>query len=181
MNEIRKKLIPTEVKYGLLMLTDLPRDLLPQPKQKIVVIDADGERFEARMHSSTLRVDGLTHLHRKHQTFKGQTVTLRLDPEKRGILYVSFGGPSTEGPKTDNLAQTSRIDLQTGNNKVVASFDTILDEIDKSIVTVNRQGAQAFETGKHEIARKLMEKVTRMTTYRDRIQELRDEWSKNMQ
>jgi hypothetical protein len=162
MNEIRRKLIPTEVKYGLLMLTDFPRDLLPQPKQKLVVIDADDERFETRMHSLTLRVDGLTLLHRKHQTLKGQIVNLRLDPEKRGVLYVDFEGAITKKPP-------------------IASFDAILNEIEKSIVTINRQGAQAFESGKHEIARRLMDKVTIMTDYRDKIQVLRDEWSKIMQ
>jgi hypothetical protein len=62
----------TEVNYGLLMLTGLPRDLLPQPTHKIIVIDTDGERFEAKMRSSALRIDGLTQLHRKHRTYKGE-------------------------------------------------------------------------------------------------------------
>ena len=92
MFEIRKKLQHSEVTWGLLLLAGLPRDFLPQPNYKVVVLDADGEIFRAKMHSAKFRIDGLTKLHQKHHTFIGQTVTLEVDPSKPGILKISFSG-----------------------------------------------------------------------------------------
>ncbi|MBI4762804.1 MAG: winged helix-turn-helix domain-containing protein [Chloroflexota bacterium] len=61
-------------------------------------------------------------------------------------------------------------------NEVVVAFDIVLEEIENAIAALNRDGAQAFEGGKYEIARDLMEKGSQMTAFRDRVKDLQKEW-----
>jgi hypothetical protein len=61
-------------------------------------------------------------------------------------------------------------------NEVAVAFDIVLDEIENAIAALNREGAQAFEGGKYDIARDLMEKGSQMTVFRDRVKDLQREW-----
>ncbi len=61
-------------------------------------------------------------------------------------------------------------------NEVVLAFDMVLEEIENAIAALNKEGARAFEQGKYEIARDLMEKGSQMTAFRDRVKELQREW-----
>ncbi|MBI4762803.1 MAG: hypothetical protein ACOYYF_15400 [Chloroflexota bacterium] len=176
MPALKRKLIPTEVNYGLLLLTGLPRDLLPQPTHKVIIVDADGEKFEAKMHSSQMRIDGLTQLHRKHNTYRGQAVTLDIDPLQPGVVNVRFGGTFEGKPMLTNLTQETQSDIAISKDEVNASFDVILKKIENAIIALNHEGAKALENGKYKIARDLMEKGIKMTTYRDKVKEIWDEW-----
>lgn len=61
-------------------------------------------------------------------------------------------------------------------NEVTVAFDIVLEEIENAIAALNRDGAQAFEGGKYDIARELMEKGSQMTAFRDRVKDLQKEW-----
>ncbi len=61
-------------------------------------------------------------------------------------------------------------------NEVAVAFDIVLEEIENAIAALNREGAQAFEKGKYEIARDLMEKGSQMTAFRSRVKDLQKEW-----
>jgi len=61
-------------------------------------------------------------------------------------------------------------------NEVAVAFDIVLEEIENAIAALNREGAQAFENGKYEIARELIEKGSQMTAFRNRVKDLQKEW-----
>jgi hypothetical protein len=61
-------------------------------------------------------------------------------------------------------------------NEVAVAFDIVLEEIENAIAALNREGAQAFEGGKYEVARDLMEKGSQMTAFRSRVKDMQKEW-----
>jgi restriction system protein len=61
-------------------------------------------------------------------------------------------------------------------NEVAVAFDIVLEEIENAIAALNKEGAQAFERGKYDIARDLMEKGSQMTAFRSRVKDLQKEW-----
>lgn len=61
-------------------------------------------------------------------------------------------------------------------NEVAVAFDIVLEEIENAIAVLNQEGAQAFEKGKYDIARDLMEKGSQMTAFRSRVRDLQKEW-----
>lgn len=66
--------------------------------------------------------------------------------------------------------------LRMHQNEVSVAFDIVLEEIENVIAAINRDGAQAFEEGKYDIARDLMEKGSQMTAFRGRVKDLQKEW-----
>ena len=89
MPKITKKLIASEINYGLLYISEL-KDVLPKPSQSITIIDSDGERFNMRMHSFQPRIDGLTKLHKKHGTQIGDSVSIEANSDNIGVAQISF-------------------------------------------------------------------------------------------
>jgi len=89
MPKMIRSLNESEVKYGLLYVSELSSQF-PKSSQRVTIIDADGERFESKMHSSRPRIDGLTKLHRKHNSQIGQSVTIEVNPSEQGIARVIF-------------------------------------------------------------------------------------------
>jgi len=61
-------------------------------------------------------------------------------------------------------------------NQVGIALDIVLEEIENAISALNQQGAQAFQIGKYDIARSLMEKGSQMAAFRTRVNDLRNEW-----
>ena len=61
-------------------------------------------------------------------------------------------------------------------NDVAVAFDIVLEEIENAIAGLNKQGAQAFQAGKYEIAKDLTEKGSQMTAFRGKVSDLRKEW-----
>lgn len=59
---------------------------------------------------------------------------------------------------------------------MVVAFDIVLEEIESAIVALNRDGAQALEGGKYDLARDLIEKGSQMAAFRDRVKDLQREW-----
>ncbi len=61
-------------------------------------------------------------------------------------------------------------------NEVVIAFDIVLEEIENAIAALNQQGAQAFQNGKYDLARDLMEKGSQMADFRSKVNDLQKEW-----
>lgn len=61
-------------------------------------------------------------------------------------------------------------------NEVVIAFDIVLEEIENTIAALNREGSQAFNAGKYDVARDLTEKGSQMTEFRSKVRELQKEW-----
>lgn len=61
-------------------------------------------------------------------------------------------------------------------NEVAVAFDIVLEEIENAIAALNREGAQAFQVGKYDVARELMEKGSQMTAFRTKVADLQKEW-----
>jgi len=63
-------------------------------------------------------------------------------------------------------------------NEVAVAFDIVLEEINNAIAALNREGTQALEGGKYDIARDLIEKELQMKAFRSRVKDLQKEWLK---
>lgn len=61
-------------------------------------------------------------------------------------------------------------------HEVSIAFDIVLQELDSTIAAINREGAQAFQAGRYDAARELMEKGSQMTAFRSKVSELQREW-----
>ena len=61
-------------------------------------------------------------------------------------------------------------------NEVAIAFDIVLEEIENAIAALNQQGAQAFQAGKYDVARDLMEKGSQMAAFRTKVNDLQKEW-----
>lgn len=61
-------------------------------------------------------------------------------------------------------------------NEVAVAFDMVLQEIDRAIAALNQEGAEAFQSGRYEMAKNLTEKGAQMKGFRDKVAGLRKEW-----
>jgi restriction system protein len=61
-------------------------------------------------------------------------------------------------------------------NEVAIAFDIVLEEIENAIAALNREGGQAFQVGKYDVAKELMEKGSQMTAFRTKVVDLQREW-----
>ncbi len=61
-------------------------------------------------------------------------------------------------------------------NEVAIAFDILLEEIENAIAALNQQGAEAFQSGKYDVARDLMEKGSQMAAFRSKVNDLQKEW-----
>jgi len=61
-------------------------------------------------------------------------------------------------------------------NEVAVAFDIVLEEIENAIATLNQEGGQAFQSGKYEVAKDLMEKGSQMVAFRQKVSDLQKEW-----
>lgn len=63
-------------------------------------------------------------------------------------------------------------------NEVADAFDVLLEEIDRAISDLNRAGAEAFQLGKYDLAKKMTERGERIKELRTKVADLRKEWNK---
>jgi hypothetical protein len=61
-------------------------------------------------------------------------------------------------------------------NEVAIALDIVLEEIENAIAALNREGAQAFQGGKYDLAKELMEKGSQMTAFPAKVVDLQREW-----
>jgi hypothetical protein len=61
-------------------------------------------------------------------------------------------------------------------NEVAIAFDIVLEEIENAIAALNQEGAQAFQSGKYDVASDLMEKGSQMAAFRSKVKDLQKEW-----
>jgi hypothetical protein len=63
------------------------------------------------------------------------------------------------------------------NKQVDAAFEIVLEEVENAIEALNKEGAKAFSAGNYDKARQLGEQGEKMSNFRDRIEELQQEWN----
>ncbi len=59
---------------------------------------------------------------------------------------------------------------------VSAAFELLLEEIEADIEVVNQQGSRAFEQRDYGTARDVLERVAKITSFREKLDVLRREW-----
>ncbi|MBW1796162.1 MAG: DUF91 domain-containing protein [Deltaproteobacteria bacterium] len=125
MTKITKELNATEIKYGLLYVSEL-KELFPKPSHSVTIIDTDGERFDTKMHSFQPRIDGLTKLHRKHDTQIGDSVTIEVNPQTIGTAQVRFEHQAIEGPEPGDKKTVEP--RETESLFITASLESMLED-----------------------------------------------------
>ncbi len=60
---------------------------------------------------------------------------------------------------------------------VYAAFEILLEEIEADIDVVNQQGSRAFERRDYDAARDVLERVAKITSFREKLDALRREWT----
>jgi hypothetical protein len=60
---------------------------------------------------------------------------------------------------------------------VYAAFEILLEEIEADIDVVNQQGSRAFERRDYDAAREVLERVAKITSFREKLDALRREWT----
>jgi len=68
-------------------------------------------------------------------------------------------------------------DTMTTATSVHAAFEILLEEIEADIDVVNQQGSRAFERRDYDDARDVLERVAKITSFREKLDALRSEWS----
>jgi restriction system protein len=61
-------------------------------------------------------------------------------------------------------------------NEVHIAFEILLEEIEQVANSINDAGAEAFQKGAYDEARRMIEVATRLTEFRERVKALQDEW-----
>jgi len=61
-------------------------------------------------------------------------------------------------------------------NEVHIAFEILLEEIEQVANSINDAGAEAFQKGAYDEARRMIEIATRLTEFRERVKALQDEW-----
>ena len=77
MIEFERKLIYTEVKYGLIYIKKY-RGYFPERNMKIDIYDKDGKKYTTKMHKTADRIDGLTKLYKNHKAEIGDIVIIQV-------------------------------------------------------------------------------------------------------
>ncbi len=66
--------------------------------------------------------------------------------------------------------------IEDNRTNVLAALDIVLEEIEAEIEFVNRDGARTFEGGEYEKARDALERAAQITSFRDKVDAIRQEW-----
>jgi len=61
-------------------------------------------------------------------------------------------------------------------NEVDFAFEILLEEVEMVINALNEDGSEAFQKGDYEKARNIIEEATKLTTFREKLQNLQKEW-----
>ena len=67
--------------------------------------------------------------------------------------------------------------IDSNDTSVMAAFEMLMEEVEADIDFVNRQGAKAFESRDYERAKEALEKAAQVTAFRDKLDNLRREWT----
>lgn len=68
-------------------------------------------------------------------------------------------------------------DTMTTPTSVHAAFEILLEEIEADIDVVNQQGSRAFERRDYDAARDVLERVAKITSFREKLDAIRREWT----
>lgn len=113
--EIQKNLGKSEVEHNLLLFRVENADLLPNPNERVTIIDEDGREYVSKIHSKGCRIDGLRELYANYQVDKDDRITIELDEDQKDVIRVSFDKfENLEGVKVTPLENTIR-DLLADN------------------------------------------------------------------
>jgi RecB family endonuclease NucS len=128
----------SEVNYGLLYVSELSGQF-PKPSQPVTIVDTDDERFVSKMHSFQPRIDGLTKLHRKHNSQIGQSVTIEVNPTEQGIARVRFDDATVASIEE----QPTLVQEPTGLF-ITASLESMLEDFIASNLTALEPSLRLF-------------------------------------
>lgn len=142
MSKMLKKLNPSEVNYGLLYVSEL-RNLFPEPSHPVTIIDADGQKFDSKMHSFQPRIDGLTKLHRKHNSEIGQTVTIEVKPNETATAYVRFEDTSIESIESAPIPSDESTEAES--LFITASLESMLEDFIANNLSALEPGLRLFK------------------------------------
>ena len=107
--EIQKNLNYSEVEYNFLYFYRCYEHLLPQPNEKVTIIDEEGRKYVSKIYSKGCRIDGLRELYTNNQVEKGDLITIELDEDQKDVIKVSFDKfENLEGIKVTPLENTIR-------------------------------------------------------------------------
>lgn len=67
--------------------------------------------------------------------------------------------------------------IENNPSNVSSAFEMLLEEVEAEIDFVNNVGARAFETRDYDKAKEALERTGSITSFRDRVAALRQEWS----
>jgi len=62
------------------------------------------------------------------------------------------------------------------HNEVHIAFEILLEEIEQVANSINDAGAEAFQKGAYDKARRMIEIATRLAEFRERVKALQNEW-----
>jgi hypothetical protein len=142
MPKMLKKLNPSEVNYGLLYVSEL-RNLFPEPSHPVTIIDADGQRFDSKMHSFQPRIDGLTKLHRKHNSQIGQAVTIEVNPSETATAHVRF--EDTPIASIESAPNPSDESTEAEGLFITASLESMLEDFIANNLSALEPGLRLFK------------------------------------
>ena len=107
--EIQKNLGKSEVEHNLLLFRAENADLLPNPNERVTIIDEEGREYVSKIYSKGCRIDGLRELYTNNQVEKGDLITIELDEDHKDVIRVSFDKfENLEGVKVTPLENTIR-------------------------------------------------------------------------
>lgn len=142
MQKMVSKLMPSEPKNGLLYVSQI-RDELPEPSAPVTIIDSDGEEFHTKMHSAQARIDGLTKLHRKHNSTPGQMVMIEVDPNKKATVHVRFD--DTPARSTDETSDSLPEESEQPSLFITASVEAMLEDFIANNLPALEPGLRLFK------------------------------------
>jgi RecB family endonuclease NucS len=97
MTRTTRNLTYSEVTYKLFYVPEL-RELLPEPSERVIIIDADGQTFDGRMHAAQPRIGVPIAFFQKHNPQVGQTMNIEVKPNETATVHIDFEAYSTESP-----------------------------------------------------------------------------------
>lgn len=59
---------------------------------------------------------------------------------------------------------------------MILAFEVLLEEIEGTVNSLNRMGAEAFEKGDYGLAKDLVDKGSQMSSFREKVSSLQKEW-----
>ena len=128
--EIQKNLNYSEVEYNFLYFYRCYEHLLPQPNEKVTIIDEDGRKYVSKIHSYGCRIDGLKDLYSNYNAEEGDQITIELDENHKNVIKVFFD-------KYENVVEQ---EISEDNRKSIEPFENEIRDFIANNLSYIKQG-----------------------------------------